>query len=880
MARLLTLFRRAMYLVRRRRREADLAEEMEFHRDIAARELERAGYAPADASLAARRAFGSMPWAMDRARDVWIPAAVRDVSHDVRFALRLLIKHPSFTAIASVTLALSIGFNATLFTIVDGMAGGGPRLDHPERVVALGSLDPAGRPIGVSYLDFQDWLRDSRSFEGLGAHTVAAMTLTDRNLAADRVAGAYISAATFSLLRERPIIGRDFRPDDDRPGAGRVVIIAASLWNGRYGRDPAIIGRVITVNGTAVTVVGVMREGFRFPLVHDLWQPLASLPRVEGQARNVRGLRVFGRLGPGAGLAQARAELASIMSGLAKAYPATNANVRPRVERFTGGFNLTNPWNAMLVAVGIVLLIACANIANLLLARATYRSNEIAIRTSLGATRWRIVRQLLIESVLLAALAGIAAVGVAVLGVRLWLASMPAANWPYWYDFAINTRVLSYLAAITLGSVLLFGVGPAWYISGSYPGEQLKDAARRSTSGPRTRRWSNVLLAAELALTLSLLAGAGLLARTLLAVYRADSIVDTSPVILAGLDLPPLKYATPAQRIALFSELEARVGAVPSVQATTVASGAPFYNAPVRSVTLPGQADSQTTVSPTTSYVLIGSRYFDTLGLRLARGRAFTDLDGTPGHASVIVNQLFASKYLGGVDPLGRRIRLADPNRPDPDAPWLTIVGVSPTVREHYAQEFDPVVYVPYRLSPLAGMVLMTRASSDAAALAPTLREQLRQLDPDLPLLDIRPLDWLLSGTRFANRVFATLFGIAAGLGLILAAVGLHAIIAHDIGQRTQEIGVRMALGAQAPQVVWLFVRRVLGPLAWGLAVGLAGAFGVGRFVRGMLIQTSPNDPLTLVSISIILAGVALTAAFRPARAATRLDPVTALRYE
>jgi putative ABC transport system permease protein len=371
-----------------------------------------------------------------------------------------------------------------------------------------------------------------------------------------------------------------------------------------------------------------------------------------------------------------------------------------------------------------------------------------------------------------------------------------------------------------------------------------------------------------------------LLARTLLAVYRADSIVDTSPVTLAGLDLPPQKYATPAQRIALYSQLEARITAVPSVEAAAVASGAPFYNAPVRSVTLQGQPASHTPASQITSYVLIGSRYFDTLGLRLLRGRAFTDLDGTAGHQTAIVNQLFASKYLPGIDPIGRRIRLADPNRPDPDAPWLLIVGVSPTVREHYAQEFDPVVYAPYRLNPLTGMVLLTRASSDATALAATLREQFRQLDPDLPLLEIRPLNWLLSGTRFANQVAATLFGIAAGLGLLLAAVGLHAIIGYEIGQRTQEIGVRMALGAQPRHVVWLFVRRVLGPLAWGLAIGLAGALGVGRFVRGMLIQTSPNDPLTLVSISIVLMLVALSAAFRPAHRATRLDPISALRYE
>jgi putative ABC transport system permease protein len=872
--------RRLWYVLRQRRFDADLAEEMAFHRQMAQHELAQQGAAPEDARLVAHRRFGSAALTHDRVRDVWIPAALRDVSHDLRFACRQLAKNPSFTLVAVVTLGLSIGFNTTLFTIVDGMAGGSPRIDLAKHVVAIDSLDPAGRTIGVSYPDFQDWLRVSRSFEGLAAHSVAPMNLTDTGLAAARVAGVYVSSPTFSLLRERPILGRDFGPDDDRAGGERVAIIAASLWKSRYNGDPAIIGRKITVNGAVVTVVGVMREGFRFPLVHDLWQPLASLPGLEGQARDSRGLRVFGRLASGVGLPQARAELTSIMSALSKTYPTTNANVRPKVEPFAGGFDLTNPWNAMLIAVGIVLLIACANIANLLLARATYRSNEIAIRTSLGASRWRIVRQLVIESGVLAVVAGMASVGVAVFGVRLWLASMPVADWPYWYDFTINTRVLSYLVGISLGSVLLFGVGPAWYISGCYPGEHLKDAAQRTTSGRRTRRWSNVLLGTQLALTLSLLAGAGLLARTLIAVYRADSIVDTSKVVLAGLGLPPQKYATPEQRIALYSHFEERISAVPSVEAATLASGAPFYNAPVRSVTLQGQAGTPATVSANTSYVLIGPRYFDTLGLRLIRGRAFTDLDGTPGHETVIVNQLFVSKFLPGIDPMGQRIRLIDPNKPDPDAPWLTIVGVSPSVREHYAQEFDPVVYVSYRLNPLAEMVLMTRATVDAAALTPTLREQFRQLDPDLPLLDIRPLDWLLSGTRFANQVFATLFGVAAGLGVLLAAIGLHAIIAHDVGRRTQEIGIRMALGAQPPQVAWLFVRRVLGPLAWGLAIGLGAAFGVGRFVRAMLIQTSPNDPLTLVTMSIVLILVALISASRPARSAARLDPARALRYE
>jgi predicted permease len=381
----------------------------------------------------------------------------------------LSAKDPWFSFVAAATLALGIGFNATLFTIVNGM-GDGPPVDRPERVVSLGSLNPAGRDVGLSYLDFEDWRRTAKSVDAFAAYGGGAMNLTDRGLVADRVAGAYISAGAFPLIGERPILGRDFLPADDRPGAARVVIIAASLWKSRYAGDAAIIGRSITVNGVPMTIVGVMREGFRFPLVHDIWQPLGALPGLTAQKRDVRTLRAFGRLAAGVPLEQARSELETIAAGLSQTYPATNANVRPRVKRFTGGFDLTNPWNAMLAAVSIVLLIACANVANLLLARAAHRSTEIAIRTSLGATRWRIVRQLVVESLVLAVVAGVAGVGIATLGVRLWLASMPVANWPYWYHFEINARVLAYLTEVSLVSVLLFGVGPALYISKTYPG--------------------------------------------------------------------------------------------------------------------------------------------------------------------------------------------------------------------------------------------------------------------------------------------------------------------------------------------------------------------------------------------------------------------------
>ncbi len=793
--------------------------------------------------------------------------------------MRLAQKDPAFTLVVAGTLALSIGFNATLFTIVSGM-GATFRVAQPDRMVKLEWIDVAGSGVGVSYLDFADWRAAAKTLDAAATYTTGSMILTDRGLPADRVAGAYISEDTFGLLGEKPVLGRDLTADDNRPGAEPVCIIAQALWETRYERDSSIVGRTITINGVPVTVVGVMRKGFRFPLVHDLWQPIAALPGLAAQTRDARRLQAFGRLAPGARLEQARDELAAIGSSLARSYPATNANIRPTATQFSeGGFHIANPWDAMRAAVSIVLLIACANIANLLLGRAASRSTEIAIRTSLGASRWRIVRQLMIESGLLATLGGAAGVGVAIVGVRLWLASMPIANWPYWFHFEIDARAFAYIAEITLASALLSGIAPAVHISKGYPGERLKDAGRGDAAGPSVRRWTNALLGVEFALTFSLLAGAGLLARTLLAVYRADSIVDTSHVVLAGVDLPPQKYGMPAERIAFYSALESRVGADGSVEATALASDAPFYNAASWSLTRQVDQLTRTSDVPRVSYVLIGPRYFDTLRLRLIRGRVFTDLDGRPGHNTVIINQLLASRFFPRADPIGQQIRLTDPANPDEHAPWLTVVGVSPTVRQHYAQEIDPVAYVPYRQNPAGGMVLMTRSRSDAASLTPMLREQVRELDPDLPLTDIMALDWLVSGTRFANRVSATLFGISATLALLLATVGLYTIIAYAIHRRTREIGIRIALGAQRSQILWLFVSRVVRPLACGLALGLGGAFAVGRIIGGMLIQTSPHDPLTLIAISVVLIAAATAALVLPARRITRLEPASALRH-
>ena len=804
---------------------------------------------------------------------------LQGIGHDVRFAARTAAKDRSLTGVAVGTLALSIGLNATLFTIVSGMDNV-PPVAHPERLVSIGSVDGAGNPLSVSYRDFADWAATASSFDAVVATASAAVNLSDRDRPVERLAAAYVSAGTFAIVGERPILGRDLRPDDNRPGAAPVAILAASVWKNRYGGDGAIVGRTVTVNGVATTIVGVMRDGFRFPMVHDLWQPLAAMPGVTDGPRDARTLNVAARLVAGTTLAAARHEMDAIAARLARQYPATNANVGAVLEPYGGTLNLVNPWTAMLIAVSIVLLIACANIANLLISRAAGRSREIAIRSSLGATRWRLVRQLLVESLLVAAAGGGAGVFVAIAGVRLWVASMPAANWPYWYHFQVDGHVLAYIVAVAAGAALVFGLGPALYLSNRNPAAPLTVRANVTAGAEAAQRWSDVLLAAQFALTLALLAGAGLLARTLIAVYRADAGVETQHVLLAGIELPPPKYAAPAGRLLLYTALEARISEIPGVDAAALASGAPFYSASIWSVSIDGTAASDRIAAATTSYVAIGARYFDTLRLRPVRGRVFSDRDGMPGFDSAIVNELFATKYLPGVDAVGRRIRLVDPNNPEPSPRWLTIVGVTPTVRQHYAEKIDPVVYVPYRSSPAAAMVLLTRAAGDPVALTPALREQLRQLDPELPLVDVRTLTSLVDGTRFGNKVFAALFSLAAGLGLLLAAIGLYAVTAYAIARRTAEIGIRMALGARAPQVVWLFVARTVAPLALGFIAGLAGAYGVGQFVSSMPIGTSPHDPATFVATSLTLVAVVLVAAVMPARRAARIDPAIALRYE
>jgi predicted permease len=805
---------------------------------------------------------------------------LQDIGQDARFTLRLLAKERWFSLAAIGALALAIGVTSMMFTVINGYNLKGLPVDDPEGVLHLGTRDATGRERGVSYPDYQDW-RASRSFTALGAFAPGTMTISDPGLSPDSLGGAFVSSGAFGILDETPALGRGFVESDDRIGAPPVVILGHRLWVSRYGGDPSIVGRSVVVNGVPATVVGVMRDGFEFPYREALWQPLAQLKGIDTPRRDDRVLGVFGRLADGVTPAQARAELGGIVAGLRKGYPATNAGIELVAVRFgeqqVGRLGDQQPPLALFATAVFVLLIACANVANLLLARAAGRSREMAIRASVGATRWRIVRQLLVESLLLAFAAGALGLWLSRLGVG-FIAGAFGRNVPYWMRFTVDGRVLAFLVAVCFLSVLVFGLAPALAASKTDVSGAMKEGGRTGIA-PRTRRWTQSLVAAELALTLILLAGAGLMVRSFLALYGGDRLIDASRVLTMLVELPARNYETPEQRTAFYQRLDERLREIPGLSLATVASTRPFVGAPGKQFSVDGQppADGK---PPSVSTIAIGPRYFETLGVRVLRGRAFSDVDATSGHDAIIVNQSFVERYLSDGSGLGARIRLAAEGTALEQAPWFTVVGVSPTIRQRVASGARPVVYLPLRSHSIANAAIIAGGLSEPASVTPLLRREVALLDADVTLVNVRPLTELLDDSRLQPRLIGTMLGVFAGIALLLSTVGLYSVTAYAVVQRTHEIGVRMALGAQSRQVVWLFVRRGMVPLGIGLTIGLAGAFAAGQILRGLLIQTSATDPVTLIFVVSLLVVVAVAACFFPARRAARLNPLSVLRYD
>jgi predicted permease len=808
---------------------------------------------------------------------------------DLRFALHLIVKERWYSAVAIVALALGIGMNATVFTLVNAVLIKGLPFKDSQDLYVIASQRPSGRGGGVSFADLQDWRSQARAFVGLGAFSPDNMNLSDDLSAPQQVRGARISANTFALLGQPPILGRDFAPGDDRKGAETVAILGYTVWKTRYAGDRGVLGRSVRLDGRPTTIIGVMPEGMLFPSNTEVWMP--AVPTPEEEPRSARFLQVFGRMRQGVSRAAAQAEFNGIAARLAAAYPDTNkeftmALVQTFNERFNGG-QIRVVFLSMMGAVGFVLLIACANVANLLLSRSVHRSREIAVRIAIGATRWRVIRQLLVESVVLGFLGGALGLALAVIGVRLFDSAVSNTGKPYWITFTFDPIVFAFLAAVCVLTGVLFGLAPALQVTRTNVHEVLKEGGRGNAGGVRARWLSGTMVVLELALTLVLLVGAGLMVRSFLKLYTLDLGIRTENLMSMRLQLADGKYPTPETRRVFYDRLAPRLASLPGAEAVALTTSVPPFGAWRRGMEIEGQPVRKAGEdAPEVAFVTISPAFFETVGVQLKRGRNFGASDGAPGFETAIINERLASQLFAGQDPIGRRIKFEAPaGPPQPNRPpetWRTIIGISPSIRHANPQEAlpPPAVYVPYRQDPPGGVTLLVRSRLDAGAVMNAVRREVQMVDQDQPVFTVQTMDQMLSQAMWPYRVFGSLFALFAVIALVMSAVGLYAVMAYSVTQRTPEIGVRMAMGAEGRQVSWLILKRGLLQLSLGLGLGLAGAFGLSRVLRTILVQITPTDPVTFAVITGILTAVAVAACLVPARRATRVDPLIALRSE
>jgi predicted permease len=723
-------------------------------------------------------------------------------------------------------------------------------------------------------------------FDGIGVADQNSMDLADEEYAPERFVGAYVTPNIFALIGQQPIQGRDFTDGDDRPEAAPTVILGHAIWQRWYQGDPGVVGRLVRVNGLPATVIGVMPEGFGFPVDAALWQPLAVRGGDLDQRGN-RNLDAFGRLAAGVTIAQAEADLARVMDRLARESPATNEGVaslvRPFRERNTSG-RIQIMFTAFMGAVVFLLLIACANVANLLLARGATRGREIAVRLSLGATRRQIVRQLLAESLLLAVVAGATGLTMAAFGVRVFQAAIAGTGEPYWLDFPMDARVFAFVGATCLGTAVLAGLAPARHTTRISLLDVLGEAGRTATGAVRARRLADVFVVLQIAMSLTLLAGAGLMIRTLVEFSRLDIGVDTDGLTRAEISLPGQRYPTVDDRRLFYRQLGERLAATPGIRAG-IASAAPLGGGTLRTLSIEGRVPPADRERPTVLTIAISPGYLETLGLRAVRGRLFSEADQATAGGIALVNERFAEVHFPGSEPIGESIRLRSLSPAEADTGPVTIVGLVPNVRQvgpnggnADPRSVDPLVYVPYAAGAPTFATIVARSEAGTAAAANFVRAAVGAVNPDLPVSGLMPLDESLAQEQSLLTTFSSMFGLFALAALGLAMIGLYAVTAFAAAQRNRELGIRLALGARARHVWWLVTRRAAIQLAVGVMVGLAGAVGVGQLLQGTL--NVGRDPVVLVGVPVLLVLVALAACMGPARRAMRLDPVAALRAE
>ncbi len=812
---------------------------------------------------------------------------MRNFIQDVRYGIRMLLKSPGFTIVTILALALGIGANTAIFSVVNAVLLRPLPYSTAERLVILSEYTEQVQNMSVSYPNFTDWREQNQVFEQMAAFRGQGFTLTGAG-EPERLTGNEVSANFFSVLGTTPHMGRSFAPDEDKPGGNRTAIISYGLWQQRFGANPNIVGQPVMLNNESHTVIGVLPQSFQYQAQVDLYVPIGLQADKMQDRDNHPGIYVLGLLKPGVTIEQARTEMKGITERLSQAYPKTNAG-----NSFTlallQDFATRNVRAALFVllgAVGFVLLIACANVANLLLARAASRQREVAIRTALGAGRGRIIRQFLTESVMLSLIGGVLGLLLAVWGIDALLALIAGSVPPVLTaNIGLDARVLTFTLLISVITGLLFGLAPALQVSKANLNEMLKEGVRGTTGGANRQRVRNILVAAEVALSLLLLVGAGLLIKSFLNLSRSDIGFDPEHVLTMRLALPDTRYKENEQVANFYQQVLQRVQQLPGVEAAGLTRGLPMNGGIESGITVEGQEITDVKDTVIAVNMTATPDYFRAMNIPLIKGRYITDQDKTGTVPVVLVDEMLAARFFPNVDPIGKRLKMGGNESP---FPWMQIIGVVKHVAHYGPAETPRVeVYRPYFQLPQMpearygrSMVLAVRTTTDPASMTATLRNAVLEIDKDQPVSNVQTMTQVVSNAIAPQKFAMWLLGLFAATALALAAIGIYGVMAYSVTQRTHEIGVRMALGAQRRDVLKLVVVHGMKLALIGVGVGLVGAFGVTRLMSSLLFGVTPTDPLTYLGVSIVLALVAFAACYIPARRATKVDPMIALRYE
>ncbi|HET7552834.1 MAG TPA: ABC transporter permease [Gemmatimonadaceae bacterium] len=807
---------------------------------------------------------------------------------DIRYAVRKLLRAPGFALVAVATLALAIGATTAVFSIVNGVLLQPLPFEDPSRIVSVSSMGKSGEPVYMSALDYIDYRDGSKSFESMAQYTGESVNLTGSGVQPMRLTEARVGARFFDVLGVRAQRGRFFTANEDSPEAPRVAVISDALWRGRFGADPGVLGRSIALDDVQYTVVGVAEPELRFPEQPDVWVPYVFQPYELGpNSRGGHSLWGIARVKPGASIAGASAELEGIARNLEAKFPESNtgfgAMAEPLRDQIVG--DVRPALLAMLGAVGLVLLIACANVANLLLVRAAARESEMAVRTALGAGRGRIVRQLVTESVLLA-LAG------AALGVVLasWAVSAVVAlgprGLPRLAEVAVDGRVLLFAAGVALLNGILFGLAPAIQAARSNTGQSLRDGPRGSSRGG-AKRTRNALVVVEMALAVMLLIGAGLLMRSFIRLVNVNPGFRTEQLVTFNVTLPDAKYPFDRQRVAFTSELQSSLGELPGTKDVAVSFGRPMERMGIFTVfEVEGRPASSPDNRSTSVMQPVSPEYFSALGIPLVRGRLYTALDNRRGApAVVVINRELARRYFATENPIGKRITLgmshdtAGPNTPVEAGG--EIVGIVGDVKQFgLDSDVRPMVYLPFAHVPLNHVSVLVRSSADPRLLESEIRSRVRALDPDLPIFDLGTMKQMVSDSVSQPRFYLLLLGAFAGVALLLAALGVYGVISYAVSQRTRELGIRIALGASEERVVRLVLSSGVSLALGGVVAGVLASLYATRLLRTLLFGVPSTDPVTFGAVALLLILVGALAAFIPARRAASVNPVIAMRAE